>query len=79
MAYVEEKGNYSCPNAPRKPDPPRSWGGRDGRGGLEQAERAPPRDTPLKLQVQVPRSVRTNYSERILVSDPRSGQFGARW
>ena len=23
MAYVEEKGNWGCPNAPRKPDTPR--------------------------------------------------------
>ena len=27
LAYVVEKGNYSYPKSPRKPDPPRNWGG----------------------------------------------------
>src|SRR5215472_6966711 len=26
MAYTEEKGSYSCPDPPRRPDPPRCWG-----------------------------------------------------
>src|SRR5271156_4820908 len=37
MASMEDLGNYSCPDLPRKPDPPRFWDRMDGWGGSGSA------------------------------------------